>query len=100
MNQHKLLYIFRKIAIAEGISYLLFAVTMPLKYGLDVTTPNKVVGMAHGILFMAYILLALGVAYLLKWNLIRTGLVLLASLLPFATFFVDKKILKPEANRL
>ena len=73
---------------------------MPLKYGLDVTAPNKVVGMAHGILFMAYILLALRAAYLLKWNLIRTGLVLLASLLPFATFYVDKKILKPEANRL
>ncbi|MEM6814913.1 MAG: DUF3817 domain-containing protein, partial [Bacteroidota bacterium] len=67
MNPQKSLYIFRKVAIAEGISYLLFAVTMPLKYGLDVTAPNKVVGMAHGILFMAYMLLALRAAYLLKW---------------------------------
>jgi len=40
----------RIIAIAEGISYLLFAITMPLKYVLEITAPNFYVGAAHGLL--------------------------------------------------
>ena len=87
------------IAIAEGISYLLFAITMPLKYGLEITAPNKIVGMAHGILFIAYILFCLRMAYLLKWNYKTTGLALIASLIPFGTFYVDMKVFKPELKK-
>ena len=49
---------FRITAILEGISYLLlFALTMPLKYWADMTEPNKVVGYAHGFLFIAYVVI-------------------------------------------
>lgn len=99
MNLKNFLQLFRFCAIAEGISYLLFAITMPLKYGLDITTPNKVVGMAHGVLFILYIVLCLWVAVLLRWGLKTTVLGLIASLLPFGTFYADAKIFKPELNR-
>ncbi|MFN3316530.1 MAG: DUF3817 domain-containing protein, partial [Raineya sp.] len=45
--------VFRKVAFAEGISYLLFALTMPLKYIFKIPEPNYVVGLAHGLLFVA-----------------------------------------------
>ena len=45
------------IALLEGISYLLFGVTMPLKYWMNITEPNKIIGMLHGILFITYIAL-------------------------------------------
>lgn len=88
--------IFRKIALLEGISYLLlFAVTMPLKYLLDMPQPNYIVGLIHGLLFVVYCIYSL---ILFKefedWNYKTLGIVLIASLLPFATFILDKKLLK------
>ena len=52
-----MLKLVRITAIAEGISYLAFALTMPLKYMWEIAWPNKIVGMAHGVLFVAFCLL-------------------------------------------
>lgn len=93
-----MLHLFRATSILEGISYLaLFAVTMPLKYMADLPMPNKYVGYAHGVLFIAYILLALVFCFQKKWPVKRAIILLIASLLPFATFYVDSKYLKPLA---
>ena len=94
-----MLTLFRITSILEGISYLsLFAVTMPLKYLADIPMPNKYAGYAHGILFIAYIILAIVFWFQKKWPLKRGFILLLASLLPFATFYVDEKYLKPLLN--
>ncbi len=85
----------RLLAILEGISFLLFGITMPMKYMLDITEPNFYVGMAHGWLFILYIILAFQNIYLHRWGLKTSLLVLAASLIPFGTFVVDAKILKP-----
>ena len=87
----------RILAVTEGISYLLFALTMPLKYIYDIVMPNKVVGMIHGILFILYCIWILIVAKKNQWNFGKTAIGLLASLLPFATFIFDGKVLKNEA---
>ena len=81
----------RALAILEGISYLAFAITMPLKYMADITGPNKWVGMVHGFLFIAYCLWVLIVKQEYQWGLKKTVLSLLASLVPFGTFIADKK---------
>ncbi len=95
-----MLNLFRITSILEGISYLaLFAVTMPLKYLADIFEPNQWVGQAHGILFIAYILLAIVFWYKNKWSYKRGFILLVASLLPFATFYVDEKYLKPLAEK-
>ncbi len=88
------------LAIMEGISYLLFAVTMPLKYMMDMKGPNQIVGMIHGVLFIAYCLWVVLVAKEQKWNIKTTLIALAASLLPIATFIVDAKIIKPEIERV
>ncbi len=85
----------RLLAILEGISYLLLGITMPLKYMLEITEPNFYVGMAHGWLFILYIILALQNTYIHRWGFKTSLLVLAASLIPFGTFVVDAKILKP-----
>lgn len=87
--------VFRAIAILEGISYLaLFGVTMPLKYWAEIPKPNLVVGYIHGALFVAFIVLALVVSFQKKWGLKRLFIFGLASLLPFATFYVEEKYLR------
>lgn len=95
MNNLKTL---RFLAISEGISYLLFALTMPLKYMMEITLPNKIVGMAHGVLFIAYCVWVVLVSRDQKWNTSKTLLALAASLFPFATFIVDAKWLKESVS--
>ncbi|WP_109832557.1 DUF3817 domain-containing protein [Reichenbachiella versicolor] len=85
----------RIMAIAEGISYLLFGVTMPMKYLLDIPEPNYVVGMAHGWFFILYIYLCFQNALLHHWRKRDLAIGLVASLIPFGTFYADQKIFKP-----
>ena len=96
---NKLLKQLSVLAIMEGISYLAFGITMPLKYVYDMAGPNYVVGMIHGVLFVAYCVWVVLVARKMSWSLSRTLICLVASLLPIATFIVDIKILKPELKR-
>jgi integral membrane protein len=93
-HKHKNLKRFRTIGILEGISYLLlFGVTMPLKYLADMPLPNYIVGMAHGFLFVAYVFGVLVVRNQFKTGLRTNLILLLASFLPFGTFYTDKKYL-------
>ena len=94
MNLRTVLSQLRILAIAEGVSYLLFALTMPLKYLYQFGMPNKIVGMIHGILFIAYCIWIVRLAFEKKWTAALTLICLIASLLPFATFVVDSKLLK------
>jgi integral membrane protein len=82
----------------EGCSFLLFAITMPLKYMMGYPKPNYVVGMLHGALFLAYMILLLQVAIEYKWSLKKIFLAFIASLLPFGTFIADKKLFKPATT--
>ena len=99
MNINTTLGQLRLLALFEGISYLLFGITMPLKYVFEVPEPNMVVGMAHGVLFIGYVASALQNAFIHRWSLRTTFFVLVASIVPFGTFVLDAKLLKPLAER-
>ncbi|MBC2840184.1 DUF3817 domain-containing protein [Robiginitalea sp. SC105] len=89
-----MLQLFRILAIAEGISYLLlFALSMPLKYWAGIGEPNKFIGYAHGFLFIGYLVLALVVWKEQGWGWKVLSGLLLASLLPFGTFYVESRFL-------
>lgn len=90
---------FRLVAILEGISYLLFGVTMPLKYMLDIPEPNLVVGMVHGILFIAYIILCSQAIFEFKWDLKTSFIAMVASLIPGGTFYADAKIFRLQQKK-
>lgn len=94
--------IFKITAILEGISYLvLFANMLLIK-------PNNLplyksllypVGMTHGILFIGYVLLALLITKSQKWDFKTLSIVLIASLIPLATFYVEKKYVQIPVNK-
>ena len=87
--------IFRRVAFAEGISYLvLLFIAMPLKYGLDMPLAVKYVGWAHGVLFVAYIAFGGLAALKAKWSIQFSAVAFIASLVPFGTFWLDKKLAK------
>ena len=87
---------FRLVAFLEGCSFLLFAITMPLKYMMGMPKPNYFIGMAHGILFMLYIVLLLQVSTEYKWPIKKIFLAFIASLIPFGTFIANKKLYPEE----
>ena len=89
------LTILRVVGFIEGISYLvLLGICMPLKYVWDYPEPTRPVGMAHGILFVAYIIWVVLVGAEKKWDLKTYFWAFIASLLPFGTFVADAKIFK------
>lgn len=84
----------RIVAFLEGCSFLMLGITMPLKYLYALPKPNYVVGMAHGVLFISYIFLVLQVSFLHQWNLKKVFWAFVASLVPFGTFYADKKLFR------
>jgi integral membrane protein len=84
----------RIIAFIEGCSYLLLGFTMILKYKFAMPQPNYVVGLAHGILFVLYIVLLLQVSFLHRWSIIKMLMAFIASLVPFGTFYADKVLFR------
>jgi len=84
--------IFRIISFLEGVSYLLLLfVAVPIKYFQGDASYVKILGMPHGVLFMSYVVLAIVIKKQMQWNLKNLGIVVLASIIPFGTFYVDKK---------
>ena len=82
----------RIIAFAEGISFLvLLGIAMPLKYIAGIPEAVRVVGMAHGVLFVLYVVLLIQVAIERDWSWKKSILAFLASLVPFGTFYADAK---------
>jgi integral membrane protein len=72
---------FRLISLLEGLSYIaILSVTLGFISRDHVST----LGMTHGILFMIYLMLAMSVSSDKKWPSWKLGLVILASLVPFA----------------
>jgi integral membrane protein len=83
---------FKIISYLEGISYLLLLfVGVPMKHFMDNPVVVKSLGMPHGLLFIAYIIMAIYVKGLFNWNRKTFLIVLLASIVPFGTFYIDKK---------
>jgi len=84
---------FRLIALLEGISYLiLLCIAMPLKYKFGFELAVKYTGWAHGVLFIAYIILLLKVWKQYNWSFKKVVFAFIASLIPFGTFVLDKQL--------
>jgi integral membrane protein len=90
----------RLTGIIEGISYLLLlGVAVPIKYiealGKN-PMPVKYLGMAHGVLFVLYCILILQAMLEYKWSFKKALILFVGSLLPFGTFYTDKKYLQSD----
>ena len=86
--------IFRIVALLEGISYiLLMTFGLYYKYQLNNDIYVKLLGVPHGILFILYIVLAFLLRKKENWNFIEFAIILIASLVPVGTFYIDKKYL-------
>ena len=90
---------FRKLAKIEGLSLLLILfVTMPLKYFMDMPTPNKMVGMVHGLLFVAYVVFLFVIARKLRWSVQKILIGFLSGVIPFGPFIFEKYLFRGNTS--
>lgn len=85
---------FRIVSTLEAISFLvLLGIAMPLKYIWDMPEMVQTVGMAHGVLFVLYVLGAIYMFKKLNWTVLELFIVIMCSVLPFGPFYAERKYL-------
>ncbi|MBB3045279.1 MULTISPECIES: DUF3817 domain-containing protein [Nocardioides] len=85
------LRLFRRVAIAEAVTWALLLVGMFLKYVTETTELGvRIFGMAHGVVFVAYCLTTVVVAVDQRWSAGRALLGLAAAVPPFFTVLFDR----------
>lgn len=85
---------FKWVSTLEGLSFiLLLGIAMPLKYVWGIPEAVKVIGMAHGILFILYIMGAYLMKEKLQWSTSTFAAVLCCSVIPFGPFYAERKYL-------
>ena len=83
----------RLLSWIEGISFLiLLGITMPLKYWAGMPEPNQIVGMAHGVLFVGYVLALLQATIQYRWGFFTLLKGFVASIVPFGTFWAERAL--------
>ena len=92
----------RLLAVLEGSSLLVLVfVSLPLKHIYGITQISTVLGPIHGILFLLFVVNTISVGIEYNWKFRQTTWkVLLACFIPFGTFYIDQKILKPQQEQL
>lgn len=96
----KAILVFRIVAIVEALSYIgLLAYAMPMKYIYDNPVPVKILGAAHGGLFVLFCIALLIAMIIAKWSLKTAIMLFIASIVPFGSFFFDP-FLKREQRKM
>jgi len=87
----------RAIGWVEGASFLLLlGVAMPLKYLAGMPMAVKLVGWAHGLLFIGFCAALADATRRSGWGIGRAGLGLIAALVPFGTFVFDGSLRREQ----
>ncbi len=83
----------RLVGFIEGVSYItLLGIAMPLKYFADKPEYVRINGMIHGVLFIILCLLILIALIEGKLSFKWAVLAFIATLIPFGTFVIDRKL--------
>ena len=80
---------FRFVAILEAITWLALIIAMIVKRVADNDGAVAVPGMVHGIVFVAFVVVAIIPAVALKWSPGVTALALVSSIPPFGTLVFE-----------
>lgn len=93
MTIEKLLPAYRIAAWVTGIGLVILVfVAMPLKYFFGQPLLVAIVGMAHGFLYMAYIVITLLLAERCRWRPVDALVILVAGTIPLASFFAERRV--------
>lgn len=84
---------YRVMALVTGTMLLLLVlVAVPVKYVGNHPGPAQFIGVAHGFLFIVYLIATLDLGFRLRWNPIKLVIVMACGTIPFASFIAERRI--------
>ena len=83
---------YRVMAFVVGVTLLLFCVAIVLKYVTKTIESDSLIAIAHGWLFMIYVLLGLDLGFRMRWSIGRLLLMTLSGMVPFLSFYAEHKV--------
>lgn len=91
----------RIVGFLEGSTLLLLIfIAVPVKYIYNNPAVSETLGPIHGVLFLLFVFNTLSVGVEQNWKFkTTTWKVLLACVVPFGTFYIDRKILSKAVEK-
>ncbi len=89
---------FEVMAFVVGFGLLLLVLEIVLRYGFD----NDVLAWwspIHGVLYMVYLVTTADLAFKVHWSVPKMVGVMLAGVVPFFSFFMERKVAREVAGR-
>jgi integral membrane protein len=84
---------YKVMAYVVGVMLLVLVfVAIPLRYGFDIPEVSMVVSPIHGFLYIVYLVTAFDLALKAKFTAKGTLLVLLAGVVPFVSFWAERRV--------
>ena len=91
------LAVYRVAAVVTGVGLLLLVlVAMPLRYLGDEPWLSRTYSPIHGAIFMVYVVVVIWVTTRRGWSPGKALLIILAGAVPFASFFVERRVIARE----
>lgn len=95
----KALTFFKVMAFIVGVGLLVLVLEMVLRYGFD----NHALDwwpQPHGFIYMLYLVATANLGFKIGWSLGRMVLVMLAGVVPFLSFWAERKVAAETEARL
>jgi integral membrane protein len=95
----KALSFFKVMAFVVGVGLLVLVLEVVLRYGFD----NHALDwwpQPHGFIYMAYLVATANLGFKMGWGLGRMVLVMLAGVVPFLSFWAERKVATEVEGRL
>lgn len=89
----------RYVALLEAATFLALLASTYVKYALNEPAGVQIMGPIHGLLFVAYVVIALNVRPTAGWSTITTIGVLIGAVVPFGGFAVDRWLADDRQRR-
>lgn len=84
--------LYSTMAIIAGCALFVLAIVVVIHYGFDNAKPSHLWSPIHGLIFMVYVASVANLGLKMRWRLTRMVGVMLAGVVPFLTFFVERRV--------
>ncbi|ALG15500.1 hypothetical protein AOZ06_43030 [Kibdelosporangium phytohabitans] len=83
---------YRVLAYIVGVGLLALVAAMIMRIAFDEPQYSAIVGPVHGFLYVIYLVLTVDLGLKARWPIVKTGLILLAGMVPFVSFVAERRV--------
>lgn len=88
----------RIVALVEATSFVLLLIATAVKYGMGHEQGVQILGPIHGVLFVAYVGMALLLWPQMRWGVGTLLIILAGAVVPLGGYYVERRYLGDEGH--